>query len=71
MKRKRTNNQQIISKIFKPVSKTSKNDSNELNEHLLGSISKDFQSEFEKETKRSEVEQKLNLEHFKEMKTNS
>ena len=51
MNRKRTNNQQSISKIFKP----SKNDANELNEHLLGSISKDFQSEFEKETKRSEV----------------
>ena len=54
MKRKRT--KQSISKIFIPVSKTSKNDSNELNEHLLSSISKDFQSEFEKETKRSEVE---------------
>ena len=35
MQRKRTNNQQSISKIFKPVSKTSKNNSNELNEHLL------------------------------------
>ena len=54
MKRKRTNNQQSISKIFKPV--TSKNDSNELNENLLSSISRDFQSESEKETKRSEVQ---------------
>ena len=42
MKRKRTNNQQTISRIVKPVSKTSKNDSYELSDNWLSSISKDL-----------------------------